>query len=95
MMSLCCPYCGPRPENELRCGGSSHILRPDLSCTDEEWGEYLFGRANPRGLHAERWCHVFGCGQWFNLVRDTATHEIKAVYGATDPLPAFMREPVR
>ena len=24
--------------------------------------------------------HAFGCRQWFNLVRDTRTHEIAAVY---------------
>ena len=24
----------------------------------------------PAGVGAERWCHSFGCGQWFNLRRD-------------------------
>jgi sarcosine oxidase subunit delta len=33
------------------------------------------------GEHAERWCHSFGCGQWFNVLRDTVTHEIVTTYG--------------
>jgi len=25
---------------------------------------------------AERWVHTAGCRRWFNVVRDTVTHEI-------------------
>lgn len=39
------------------------------------------GSSNPMGEHAERWCHSFGCGQWFNVLRDTVTHEIVTTYG--------------
>ena len=39
---------------------------------------------------AERWRHTFGCGQWFNVVRDTVTHEVSAVYGIADPRPGTM-----
>ncbi|MGE0803406.1 MAG: sarcosine oxidase subunit delta [Lautropia sp.] len=87
MMQLACPHCGPRPENEFRYGGSSHVVRPTLDCSDEEWSAYLFFRENPPGLGAERWCHVFGCGQWFNALRDATTHEVQAIYGMTDPAP--------
>lgn len=84
MMLIPCIYCGPRDESEFVCGGTSHIARPPLSAADAVWGEYLFFRDNPKGLHRERWRHSFGCGQWFNLVRDTVTHEIVRVYAMTD-----------
>ena len=87
MMELSCPWCGPRPEHEFDCGGATGIARPPLDCSDEVWGAYLFFRANPRGDLAERWRHRFGCGQWFNLVRHTVTHEVKSVYGITEPRP--------
>lgn len=87
MMSLNCPWCGPRAENEFHCGGATHIQRPPLDCSDETWGRYLFFRSNPRGSHAERWRHTYGCRQWFNVLRDTVTHEVHAVYGMTDPTP--------
>jgi sarcosine oxidase subunit delta len=62
-------------------------MRPLIDCSDEVWGNYLFFRENPKGLHAERWRHTFGCGQWFNIVRDTVTHEVSAVYGITEAQP--------
>ena len=55
----------------------------------------MFFRDNPRGDHAERWRHTFGCSQWFNVLRDTVTHEVKAVYGMTDPMSAVTGDAVR
>ena len=80
MMRLPCPYCGTRDEIEFRFGGESHVERPDLEVSDAEWADYLFNRENPEGVHYERWCHTYGCRQWFNVVRDTVTHKICAVY---------------
>ncbi len=80
MLRIPCPYCGTRDESEFRFGGESHVERPGLEVSDAEWADYLFNRNNPKGLHYERWCHTYGCGQWFNVVRDTFTHEIYAVY---------------
>jgi sarcosine oxidase subunit delta len=87
MMQIPCIHCGPRDENEFICGGTSHIARPALQESDQAWGEYLFFRDNPKGLHFERWRHSFGCGQWFNVARNTLTHEIHAVYAITAPPP--------
>jgi sarcosine oxidase subunit delta len=87
MMHITCPWCGKRPENEFNCGGTTAIQRPPLDCDDETWATYMFSRDNPLGLHAERWRHTHGCSQWFNMVRDTLTHEIRAVYGMTAPQP--------
>jgi sarcosine oxidase, subunit delta len=89
MLLIACPYCGPRAESEFTCGGESHITRPGPSekVSDEAWADYLFFRKNPKGVHYERWCHSFGCRQWFNVARDTLTHEIKAVYRMGAPRP--------
>ena len=91
MLKLDCPFCGPRDEVEFRCGGESHITRPDLKATDRVWAEYLFMRGNPRGWHFERWLHHAGCRQWFNVARHTVTHEIRAVYAMTAPKPSLPR----
>ncbi len=87
MLRLPCPYCGTRDEIEFHCGGEAHIVRPGPDVNDAEWSDYLFNRKNPKGVHYERWCHVFGCGQWFNVARDTFRHEIHAVYRMGDPPP--------
>jgi len=75
MMQIECPYCGLRDEIEFSFGGEAYLTRPDLSVDDVEWTQYLYFRHNLKGLHAERWRHTHGCGQWFNAVRDTATHQ--------------------
>ncbi len=80
MLRIPCPYCGTRDESEFRFGGESHVERPGLEVSDAEWADYLFNRKNPKGLHYERWCHTYGCSQWFNVVRDTVTHEFHSVY---------------
>ncbi len=82
MLLIACPYCGNRPETEFRCGGQAHIARPadPGALSDAQWAEYLFIRDNPRGIHAERWNHVHGCGRWFNARRDTVSDRFLATY---------------
>lgn len=87
MMRLSCPHCGVRDETEFRFGGQSHIARPRAAISDREWTEYLFVRENPCGIHYERWLHAAGCRRWFNVARNTVTHEVLAVYAMTDPKP--------
>jgi sarcosine oxidase, subunit delta len=78
---IACPHCGPRDEIEFTWGGQAGLMRPDpATCNDDEWRDYLFMRANPKGVHHERWCHTYGCGQWFGLERDTVTHGIERVH---------------
>lgn len=75
MKRIQCPHCGKRDEIEFTWGGPADLVRPDTAtCTDEQWRDYLFIRENPAGAHRERWCHTYGCGQWFELTRDTVTH---------------------
>jgi len=82
MMLIECPHCGLRNEDEFHCAGEAHIERPaDPGATSAEaWGDYLFSCTNTQGLYAERWCHRFGCEQWFNLARDTRDHSAKFSY---------------
>jgi heterotetrameric sarcosine oxidase delta subunit len=79
MMLIPCPWCGPRNETEFHYGGQAGVPYPDdpAALTDEEWGRFLFVRANPKGAFHERWAHSAGCRRWFNLVRDTVTHEVQ------------------
>jgi sarcosine oxidase subunit delta len=89
MLLIPCPWCGSRDETEFRCGGEAHIARPAApdALSDAEWADYLFMRNNPKGRLRERWVHSLGCRRWFNLVRDTVTHEIIAVYEMGEPGP--------
>jgi sarcosine oxidase subunit delta len=91
MLLLDCPYCGRRPEIEFRCGGEAHIARPPEPGTigDAAWGEFLFYRTSPKGVHAERWLHVHGCRRWFNALRDTMSDKIIATYPMGTPRPAL------
>ena len=90
MLIINCPCCGPREESEFACGGEAHIARPlaENSINDAEFAEYLFLRDNPKGLFLERWRHTAGCRRWFNVARDTVTHEIIEVY----PMGALPRK---
>ena len=95
MLLIDCPFCGPRDEDEFRCGGESHVERPGPAqdVDDARWSDYLHNHSNPRGPNLERWCHTAGCGQWFNLARDTSTHRILAVYRMGEEAPAGLPRP--
>jgi sarcosine oxidase subunit delta len=97
-MRIDCPYCGVRDQDEFRYGGEASISRPSIpeAADDAEWADYLYYRGNIDGRHAERWLHVFGCRQWFLLVRNTATHEIAGACRLEDApgcIDHFLKEP--
>ena len=81
MLHIPCPWCRERPETEFVCGGEAKGVRPEAPelMSDDAWIEYLCGRENPRGRIKEMWWHAKGCGLWFPLWRDTASHEILAL----------------
>ena len=89
MLLISCPNCGSRDETEFHYGGQAHVPYPENpnELDDRQWAEFLFYRENPKGAFAERWLHSTGCRQWFNMLRDTVTYEIQAVYpvGAARP----------
>ena len=83
MLQLTCPYCGAKcEETELHAGGEAHLTRYGPGSTDGDFGDYLFTRKNPKGVHFERWQHQYGCGKWFHAARCTVTLEVFATYPA-------------
>ena len=78
MLLVPCPWCGDRAEIEFSYGGEAAVAYPAEpdALSDEEWGRYLFRRANPQGAFRERWVHTHGCRRWFEVERDTTTHRI-------------------
>jgi heterotetrameric sarcosine oxidase delta subunit len=74
MLLIPCPYCGPREEIEFRYGGEG-VSIPEAA-DDREWARFLYYRSSPAGLFTERWVHTHGCRRWFQVLRDTTTHEI-------------------
>jgi heterotetrameric sarcosine oxidase delta subunit len=95
MLRLACPWCGLRDEIEFCYGGEAHIaLPPDAEqLPDTAWADYLFMRTNPKGRQHERWVHTHGCRRWFNVVRDTATERIFAIYPTGSRPPDLPDEP--
>jgi sarcosine oxidase, subunit delta len=89
MFLIPCPYCGERDQSEFAYAYQAHVHRPKDPdrLTDEEWADFVFIRDNPKGLFAERWIHAAGCRRYFNLMRNTATDEILAVYRIDEPQP--------
>ena len=89
MLLIDCPYCGQRSELEFAYGGEAHVARPDdpAAVSDEAWAEFLSFRANPRGVHAERWRHAHGCARFFNALRDTSSDMFLATYKIGEQRP--------
>lgn len=83
MLRLTCPHCGPRDEDEFRWGGDADVTRPDDHAGVEAWAAYLYTRRNPKGANRELWLHWAGCGQWFVLERDSATHGVAPAEGCS------------
>ena len=90
MLLIQCPYCGARPELEFVYGGEAHLARPQNAeqLDDSDWSSFLYARSNTRGVHAERWRHLRGCGRFFNALRDTTTDQFIATYKAGELRPA-------
>ena len=89
MILINCPYCGERDQSEFSSGGEAHVARPENSekLRVKAWGEYVFLRANPKGIFYQRWVHSHGCRKWFNVGRDTSTDEILKIYKLNDKIP--------
>lgn len=94
MLRINCPWCGCRDEDEFDWGGEAHVIRPETpsDLTDEQWADYLFNNANTKGVQLERWRHTFGCRQWFNLARDTVTHDILETYLMGEQSKSYPKE---
>src|SRR5215208_769175 len=90
MLVIHCPICEmDRPEIEFRYAGEAHIARPadPMALSDAAWADYLYMRTNPKGLHIERWRHVYGCARFLNAVRHTVSDRILTTYKVGAPKP--------
>ena len=94
MFLIQCPWCGERDQSEFSCHGEAHIMRPEnpQELSEEAWGDYLFFRKNPKGIHFERWVHIHGCRRWFNAVRNTHSDRIYATYKPAEPSPVVIAD---
>ena len=89
MLLITCPWCGARDQTEFSHHGEAHVARPEApeNLSDEDWGDYVFFKRNPKGIHAERWFHAHGCRRWFNAVRHTVSDQFLATYKPGEPRP--------
>lgn len=96
MLILTCPCCGVTgEETEFHAGGEAHLKRHGPGSTEDQFEEYLFMRENPKGVHFERWRHVYGCGKWFHAARNTTTLEVYGTYAAqTHEPPKDLRDTI-
>jgi sarcosine oxidase, subunit delta len=87
MFVLTCPHCQQkREEEEFSYAGEAFIARPASPeiASDEQWGDYLFMRKNPKGWHWEMWNHATGCRKFFAVKRHTVTHRIEGAWTLAD-----------
>ncbi|PBB28973.1 sarcosine oxidase subunit delta [Mesorhizobium sp. WSM3882] len=75
---ITCPHCGHRPKEEFTIKGAA-LPRPLSDASSEEWFDYVYLRANPRGRYEEYWHHTVGCRRWLLVTRNTATHNVECV----------------
>ncbi len=90
MLLIHCPYCQEeRPEIEFANAGEAHIARPENIAgeSEDDFEKFFFIRANPKGVHYERWRHIHGCARFFNAARDTVTDRFLMTYKAGEPRP--------
>ncbi|MEO7345285.1 MAG: sarcosine oxidase subunit delta [Methylotenera sp.] len=83
MFVITCPHCcEAREEEEFSYGGEAFIARPTSpeTVSEEDWGDYLFMKKNPKGWHWEMWSHSTGCRKFFALKRNTANHTIAGAW---------------
>lgn len=60
------------------CGGEADRRRPaePEHESEEDWADYLYNSTNAKGRVHEWWWHQHGCAKWFQIERDTVTHQV-------------------
>ena len=79
MITLPCPWCGPRNVTEFAYGGELGARPDPATATPREWRAYLYTNSNPAGPVTETWLHRAGCRRHLVIERDTTTNEVLAV----------------
>ena len=89
MLLIDCPFAASVPSSSFATAGKRiSRARRSRRARRQGLGPFLYGRGNPRGLHAERWRHVHGCGRFFNALRDTTTDRFTATYKIGEERPS-------
>ena len=83
MKIMTCPLNGPRNISEFAWGGEVKAMPDPLSCSDDEWAEYVFLENNTAGVVREWWCHL-PTSYWFIAERNTLTDEILRTYPSSE-----------
>ena len=78
-----CPLNGWRTIDEFVYGGEVRALPDSETCTDAEWTDHLFLRANSAGTVREWWLHE-PSGFWFIAERDTIRDVVVRTYAFPD-----------
>ncbi|MGH8792680.1 MAG: sarcosine oxidase subunit delta [Stackebrandtia sp.] len=87
MLSIPCPWCGPRNSSEFGYSGEV-AARPDpVAATPLQWRGYLYLRDNRADWTTERWFHRHGCRRYFVVERHLTTHEIRVGSTASQERP--------
>ena len=86
MKIMNCPLNGPRNISEFAWGGEVKAMPDPLTCSDDEWAEYVFLENNTAGVVREWWCHL-PTSFWFIAERNTVTDEIIRTYPAAEIFP--------
>ena len=83
MKIMTCPLNGPRNISEFAWGGEVKAMPDPMTCSDDEWAEYVFLENNTAGVVREWWCHL-PTSYWFIAERNTLTDEILRTYPASE-----------
>lgn len=97
MFVIRCPHCcEAREEEEFSYGGEAFVARPSQPehQSEEDWGDYLFMKRNPKGWHWEMWSHTTGCRKFFVVKRNTANHAIDGIWRLSEARAAYDAEEV-
>ncbi len=98
MFVIRCPHCcEAREEEEFSYGGEAFVARPSQpeNQNEDEWGDYLFMKRNPKGWHWEMWSHSTGCRKFFVIKRNTANHAIAGSWTLAEARAAYNAEEVK
>lgn len=79
MKIMICPVNGPRAITEFAYGGEVRPMPDPVTCSDDQWADYVFNRNGSPGVKREWWCHV-PSNTWFVAERDTARDVVLRTY---------------
>lgn len=92
MITIDCPFCGPRDHAEFTYERADDVTYPALDAPQADWMKAVFERNNTRGVVPELWQHARGCRMWLVLERDTLTHHVVSVRPAHAGLAAALAQ---